>query len=229
MNAPATPAGLVLVAGATGLTGRLVVAGLLAAGHRVRALARDPARAVALGAGVEVVTGDVADPASLARAMAGVGTVVSAIGGRAPFGRNGFRAVDWEGNRALVDAAVAAGVRRFVLITAASAGRSGLPYTLPLAPYPWKARAEAHLRASGLAWTVLGPGGLNDDPPGQKGIRAVPRRDYQTAWIPRADLARVTVACLAEPATIGRTITLVSDPAAPAEAWRAAIAGLPAD
>lgn len=229
MTATVATGDLVLVAGATGLTGRLVVAELLAAGHRVRALARDPAKGAALGTAVELVAGNVADPASLARAMAGVGTVVSAIGGRAPFGRNGFRAVDWEGNRALVDAAVAAGVRRCVLITAASAGRSGFPYSFRLAPYPWKARAEAHLRASGLAWTVLGPGGLNDDPPGQQGIRAVPRRDYQTAWIPRADLARVTVACLAEPGTIGRTITLVSDPAAAVDAWRTAIAGLPAD
>jgi uncharacterized protein YbjT (DUF2867 family) len=131
----------IVVAGATGQSGRLIVAALVEAGYRVRAMARDPAKAATLPAGVDRVTADVHRPDTLPAALRGAGAVVSAIGGRAPFGRNGFKAVDWEGNRALVDAAKAAGVGRFILITAASAGRRGLPYSLPLAPYPWKARA----------------------------------------------------------------------------------------
>jgi len=222
-------AALVLVAGATGQTGRLVVAELLAAGYPVRALVRSAAKAMQLpGTGIEVAEGDVREPATLEAAVAGVGAVVSTIGGRAPLGRNGFRTIDWQGNVALIDAARAAGVPRFVLITAGSAGRTGFPYNLPLAPYPWKARAEFHLRNSGLAWTILGPGGLNDEPPG-KGIRIVPRSAYRTGWISRADLARVTVACLADPATVGRTLTLVADGTQPADAWRATLATLPAD
>jgi uncharacterized protein YbjT (DUF2867 family) len=224
---PAAPP--VVVAGATGQSGRMIVGALLDAGYRVRALVRDGAKAAALPAGVECVTADVLRPETLGPALQGAGVVVSAIGGRAPFGRNGFRAVDWEGNRALVDAAKAAGVSRFILITAGSAGRRGLPYTLPLAPYPWKARAEAWLRASGLAWTVLGPGGLDDKPPGQLGIRAVPRSDYRVGWISRGDLAAVTVACISEPATIGRTITLVNSPDEAPGAWRDCLTRLPAD
>lgn len=219
----------IVVAGATGQSGRLIVAALLDAGCRVRALVRDPAKAAALPAGVECVTADVHRPDTLQAALRGAGAVVSAIGGRAPFGRNGFRAVDWEGNRALIDAAKAAGVPRFILITAGSAGRRGLPYSLPLAPYPWKARAEAWLRASGLAWTVLGPGGLDDKPPGRLGILAVPRSGYRVGWISRGDLAAVTVACVGEPATIGRTITLVNTPDESPDAWRASLARLPAD
>jgi uncharacterized protein YbjT (DUF2867 family) len=192
-------------------------------------MVRDGAKAASLPPAVERVTADVQRPGTLPAALQGAGAVVSAIGGRAPFGRNGFKAVDWEGNRALIDAAKAAGVPRFILITAGSAGRRGLPYTLPLAPYPWKARAEAHLRASGLAWTILGPGGLNDNPAGQEGIRAVPRADYRVGWISRADLAAVTVACLAEPRTSGRTITLVNVADEPPDAWRGRLASLPAD
>ncbi len=225
---PSGPPGSVLVAGATGQTGRLIVAGLLTAGYRVRALVRNSVKAGPLGAGVELVTGDVRQPATLLAAMTGVSAVISAIGGRSPLGGNGFRAIDWEGNRALIDAAGSGGVPRFLLITAGSAGRTGFPYSLPFAPYPWKARAEAHLRASGLAYTILGPGGLKDEP-GGKGVRAVPRNAYQTGWISRADLARVTVACLAEPATVRRTVTLVVDETQPPEAWRAALAALPPD
>lgn len=220
--------GPVLVAGATGLTGKLIVAGLLAAGYRVRALVRNDAKAGQLPAAAERVAGDVRQLSTLGPAMTGAAAVISAIGGRAPLGRNGFRAIDWEGNRALVDAARSAGVPRFLLITAASAGRAGFPYSLPLAPYPWKARAEAHLRESGLAWTVIGPGGLNDDPPGA-GVRIVPRSAYRTGWISRADVARVTVACLQEPATIGRTLTLVKAGDEPPDAWREVLASLPAD
>ena len=215
----------VLVAGATGRTGRHIVASLQAQGYAVRALVR---RTSTPGPGVEAVIADVRQPATLMAAMNGVGAVISAIGGRAPLGANGFRAIDWEGNRALVEAAVVAGVPRFILITAASAGRSGFPYSFPLAPYPWKARAEEFLRRSGLAWTVLGPGGLNDEPAGQRGIRAVPRSGYHQAWIARADLARVAVACLGTPGAIGRTITLVNDDSAP-DAWRSALTALPAD
>jgi uncharacterized protein YbjT (DUF2867 family) len=218
----------VLVAGATGQTGRLIVANLLTGGYRVRALVRDSAKAGSLGAGVEVVTGDVRRPGTLATALAGVSAVISAIGGRAPLGRNGFRAVDWQGNRALIDASKSAGVPRFVLITAGSAGRAGFPWSLPIAPYPWKARAEAHLRASGLAYTVLGPGGLTDEPPG-KGVHAAPRSAYRIGWISRASLARVTVACLEEPATLSRTITLVNDETKAPDAWRRVLRELPAD
>lgn len=224
-----TQPGPVLVAGATGQTGRLIVAALQSAGLTVRALVRDPGKAAALPAGVTTVRGDVRDPATLAAALRGCASVVSAIGGRAPIGRNGFRAIDFEGNRNLIDAARMAGVERFIMITAASAGRAGFPYSFRFAPYPWKARAEAHLRASGLAWTVLGPGGLNDEPAGQKGVRATARRDYRTDWITRGDLALVTATCVGEPATVGRTIALVNDATLAVDGWRAALASLPAD
>ena len=99
------PTGPVLVAGATGQSGRLIVAELLAAGYRVRALVRNNTKGGQLGTGVELVNGDVRNPATLVAAMTGVSAVISAIGGRSPLGGNGFRAIDWEGNRALIDAA----------------------------------------------------------------------------------------------------------------------------
>jgi uncharacterized protein YbjT (DUF2867 family) len=62
----------ILIAGATGNVGRPLIDQLLAAGHRVRALTRNPAKAD-LPAGVEVVAGNLADPGSLTQAFAGVG------------------------------------------------------------------------------------------------------------------------------------------------------------
>jgi uncharacterized protein YbjT (DUF2867 family) len=221
--------GTVLVAGATGRTGRLVVAELAARGHQVRALVRDRARASDLPSSVERVVGEPGNPASLSAALAGTAAVISALGGRSPFGANGFRRVDYEMNCALIDAAAAAGVRRFVMITAGSAGRSGLPYSLPFAPYPWKARAETHLRSSGIGYTIIGPGGLTDDPGGRVGIRIATRRDYRTGRITRADVAAIAAECIAEGSSAGRTLTCVNDASLAPEAWRSALATLPAD
>jgi len=219
----------VLVAGAGGRTGRLVVSALLAAGQPVRALVRRGGARAPPGAPLEYVAADVTAPATLPTALRGVGAVISAIGGRVPWGAGGFRAIDWEGNRALVDAARDAGVRRFILITAGSAGRAGFPYALPFAPYPWKARAEAHLRASGLDYTILGPGGLTDEAGEQRGLRVTCRADYRTGLVTRADLAALAVFCLGHARTIGRTLTLVNDATLTPGAWRASVETLPAD
>jgi uncharacterized protein YbjT (DUF2867 family) len=219
----------VLVAGAMGRTGRLIVPALLAAGYPVRALTRRGGEGGSPVAGLQQVMGDVSQPQTLVVAMRGVAAVISAIGGRAPWGANGFRAVDWEGNRALIDAARAAGVRRIILITAASAGRGGFPYVLPFAPYPWKARAEDHLRACGLDYTILGPGGLTDGRGDQQGLRVTRRADYRTGMVTRADLAALAVFCLGSACTIGRTLALTNDATLAPGAWRASVEALPGD
>src|SRR5579872_933858 len=63
---------MILVTGATGNIGSEVVRLLVAGGHKVRVLARDPAKAARLGPGVEIVRGDLTVPASLDPAMKGI-------------------------------------------------------------------------------------------------------------------------------------------------------------
>jgi NADH dehydrogenase len=108
----------VLVTGGTGFIGPHVIHALRARDVPVRALVRDPAKAARLTAwGVELVQGDVTDPASLRRACAGVDAIVhlvSIIVGRP----QEFERVMAQGTRDLVAAAPEAGVRRFVLASA---------------------------------------------------------------------------------------------------------------
>ncbi|MBT5240947.1 MAG: SDR family oxidoreductase [Rhodospirillaceae bacterium] len=219
----------ILVAGATGQSGKLIVTALLEKGFTVRAMSRSAERAASLGDGVEPAEADVTDPSSLSSAMIGVDAVLSAIGGRRPIGSNGFEAVDWEGNRALIDAAKAAGVRRFILMSGGSAGRDGFLYTLPIAPYPWKAKAESHLRESGLDYTIVAPGGLRDEPAGRYGVRLTTRPNYLVGQINRADVAEVMVASLMDGSTIGKTFTLINDDTLVPDAWRTELATFPAD
>ena len=104
---------MILVCGATGDLGGRIARGLQAAGAPVRALVRTQSEV-----GVETVRGDFRDPESLRRAVAGVDTVVSSVTviARALAGEKDadFDRVDVAGHRALIAAAEAAGVERFV-------------------------------------------------------------------------------------------------------------------
>ncbi len=142
---------MILVAGGTGRLGSLVVARLTALGEPVRVLTRDRKRAEELGA-VDVVVGDVRDPASLDAAVIGVRTVVSAVHGFAGPGRGTPRSVDRDGNAHLVAAAesVGAGVI-LVSVVGASPGH-------PMELFRMKAAAEKNLQAAGVAWTIVRAG-----------------------------------------------------------------------
>lgn len=106
-----------LVTGATGFTGGHLARGLVARGHTVRAIVRDPQRIGDLGqAGVEIVRGDLRDPASLAAAMAGVDTVynIAAVYRQAGTAAEVYRQVNAVAVGELVAAASRGGVRRVV-------------------------------------------------------------------------------------------------------------------
>ncbi|MFN2425406.1 MAG: SDR family oxidoreductase [Candidatus Binatia bacterium] len=114
----------VLVAGATGCLGRHVVRGLRARGARVRMLSRRRAPGtIAMPAddGIEFARGDVLDPASLRGTCDGVDAVISCVGASldlyAVRDRLSYTRVDAGGNLALVEAARAAGVRRFAYVS----------------------------------------------------------------------------------------------------------------
>jgi uncharacterized protein YbjT (DUF2867 family) len=115
---------MILVCGATGEVGRRIARGLRAAGSPVRALVRPASDAEGLRElGVEVTEGDFRDAESLRRAVTGVETVVSTVTviARALAGEKDadFHAVDVVGHRELITAAEAAGVARFIFVSAA--------------------------------------------------------------------------------------------------------------
>ncbi|MEA3201076.1 MAG: hypothetical protein QOE90_2504 [Thermoplasmata archaeon] len=147
--------GPVLVAGATGNLGSRVVNALLARGKRVRALVRAGTEAGALEArGVEIARGDLTRPETLPAALRGVDAVVTtAIGYSMRKPGDSIEAVDIKGNRSLVDAAHAAGVRRFVFTSILTADQA------PSVPHFWaKKLTEDHLAASGVPAVSLRPG-----------------------------------------------------------------------
>jgi putative NADH-flavin reductase len=162
-----------LVAGAGGRTGRLLTELALERGHEVTALVRSGGSLSGLsGERLHVLVGDVMVPETLPPAMLGQDAVISTL---APRPRtNGQVYVD--GTRNLANAAVRAGVRRFVVVSAEGAGvergRLDLLYRLVLhipvvaRLYPDIAKMEDELRArDDLDWTIVRPPLLTNGAP----------------------------------------------------------------
>ena len=161
----------ILVLGATGATGRLIVSQALAKRHVVVALVRSKAGAADL-AGAELVEGDARDAAALTRAVAGCDAVVSSLGTAI----SPFREVTMlsTATRALVGVMAKQNIRRLICITGIGAGDSrghgGFFYDRLFLPlmlrkvYEDKDRQEDAIRASALDWIIVRPTVLNDKP-----------------------------------------------------------------
>ena len=143
----------ILVVGATGALGRPVVKALLAQGVAVRVVCRHPEHAVDLAAlGAEVCAGDLADSASIARACLGIDRVLACAHGLLGRGRHRSEIIDDRGHRALIAAASAAAVQRFVYTSAYGAAADS-----PIDFFRTKWVIEQCLAASGLDTVVLRP------------------------------------------------------------------------
>ncbi|SDE33941.1 NAD(P)H-binding protein [Glycomyces harbinensis] len=185
---------MILVTGATGSTGRHLVAQLTDRGAAFRALVRDDDKGRALGA--DYAVGDYDDPDSLAAAMAGVDRVFLASPGAQGYLVDGEQPmIGWERN--VIDAAKAAGATYAVKLSVWHAHRGG--------PMSEGAHGvvEDHLKASGLEWTILQPGGfmqnflrpetsLGDE----DGNLIGPEGDARVAFIDCRDIAACAAALL---------------------------------
>ena len=175
-SAPAPSAGAehprpdrLLIVGATGGTGRQLVAQALERGHAVTALVRDPSKLGTEHPRLTVIQGDVLDPDSVESAVRGQDAVLSALGHRRYFYPTRILSA---GTRNVVRAMEVHGVPRLVGVTSLglgdSAGRLGLTYTLFVIPvvlpfYFWdKARQERAIARSRVEWVIVRPGTLTN-------------------------------------------------------------------
>ncbi len=144
---------MILVVGASGLLGGSIAQGLLAQGQQVRILTRgNPASSALVKAGATPVEGDLKDPASLARAVTGVTTVITTANAALRSGSDTFESVDLVGNQNLIDAAAAASVEQFIFISAFAADANS-----PDAFMSYKGRTEQALAKCGMNYTILAP------------------------------------------------------------------------
>jgi uncharacterized protein YbjT (DUF2867 family) len=183
---------MIVVTGATGNAGSEVVRALAARGERVRAFARDPGKArQMLGADVELAVGDLADPGSVRAALQGAEALLLSCA-------DDPRRVGWE--TAAIDAAAAAGVRRIVKLSAATAEPGS-----PVAFWDWHGRVEQYLRSCGTGWVILRAGwymsNLLAAAPGvaAEGRLYAPAGEARIAMIDPRDVGAAAAAVLSSP------------------------------
>jgi uncharacterized protein YbjT (DUF2867 family) len=149
---------MILLAGATGLLGGKIARRLFDEHRPLRVLVRDPLRASELERrGADLAVGDLTRRDTIDKAMEGVTHVITTANWFLAPSRAGIESVDVQGNRNLIDAAKAAGVRQFVFTSA------WLPDAYARIDYfNAKRQTERYLRASGLTWTILRPAAFMD-------------------------------------------------------------------
>ncbi len=188
----------IFLAGASRGVGREIAKLLATQDYLVTALLRsEAARSELESMGVAVVLGDALNPEDVERAMKS-GTfdaVISTIGGKPTDGERS----DFKGNKNLIDAAVKAGAKKFILVSSIGVGDSAPALPLQaletLGPVlAEKEQAENHLIASGLNYTIVRPGGLKSEPPRGDGI--LTENPLVAGVIHRADVAELVYECL---------------------------------
>ena len=197
--------------GATGATGTLLTQQALAAGHRVTAVVRDPARlSVPDSPHLQVITADLMDPAAISPAVAGADAVLAAFGPRG----TGPSTVLRDGTRSVIEAMSKEGTRRLITVSGSIVTDEGegpvLHYLLkPLVrstllrhPTADMRGAEEEIRESGLDWTIVRPPRLTSGPASGTYRTAVDRNLPRGVTVSRADLAAYMLGIIADPATI---------------------------
>ncbi len=173
------------------------------------ALLRQPQPAIT-ALGIETRSGDAMNPVDLTQAMAGseIETVITTIGGMSS---EQVRS-DFVGNRNLIDAAVSAGVKHFILITSIGTGNSSI--ALPEAALQTlgavlkeKDQAEQYLIASGLTYTIIRPGGLKSEPATGNGVLI--SDPSVGGLIHRSDVAQLIVSCVQNAKSYHQTLSAV--------------------
>ncbi len=216
----------VAIIGGTGFVGSYIVDALIDAGHEPHVLVRPGSEDKLHRAGeCQLTTGELASAEAVAAVVAGCDAVIYNVGILREFPRQGvtFEALQYRGAETVAKAAAAAGIRRFLLMSANGIDSAETPYQTT------KLKAEAMLRESGLDYTVFRPSVIFGDPRGTMEFATQLYRDMVRAPLPAVgfhtgltpahgevlmspvhvrDVADAFVSALADDATIGKCFVL---------------------
>lgn len=218
-----------VIAGSHGKVGQRLVRRLVERGDEVVAMVRSASQITDLrdlGAQVVLMDLELDDDVAVGFALEGADAVVFAAGAGPGSGAARKDSMDRAGAAVLADAAERVGVHRYVLLSSMgvddvrSGRRPAGADDVFWAYLQAKARSEDDLRGRFLAWTVLRPGRLTDDP-GTGRVRLGDR--VQRGDVTRDDVAAVVAELLHQPAAAGRTFELTGGPVDVPTAVRAAI------
>lgn len=204
----------VIVFGASGKTGAMVVEKAKAAGHEVTAFSHggnEPPPS-----DVRIISGDASDANAVRRAVAGQDAVIATIGGSTPWKDSGLEARTAE---AIITGMKAEGVRRLIIVSAMGVGDSAdqasfiygklLIPTMIRGVVKDKTHMEDEVDASGLEFVIARPAMLSDDP--ENGALRVVPEPQKANHARRGDLAQFLVDQLTSDAHLGQAVVVGND------------------
>src|SRR5271165_5238687 len=222
----------VLVVGATGSIGSLVVDEALRQGHAVRALVRKTSKTDQLPREAQVVTGDVTRPDTLSPAVNGVDAVVFALGSDGA-GKAGAESIDYGGVRNILQALGPRTVRIALMTSIGVTNRTG-DYNRKTEAHDWKRRSERLVRASGMPYTIVRPGWFDYNATDQHRLVLLQgdkrqAGDSSDGVIARRQIAQVLVNSLGSDQAARKTFELVAETGPAPDDFEALFARLDAD
>lgn len=209
----------VFVAGATGKTGKHIVRQLIERNVPVKALVRDRDKAQSiLPAAAELVVGDVLQPATFETALVDCNILICATGASPSLDPTGPYQVDYQGTKNLVDAARKQNIEHFIMVSSLCVSKFFHPLNLFWLVLYWKKQAEEYLQQSGIAYTIVRPGGLKEEDNSDKIVMS----DADTLFdgsIPRQKVARVCVEAIDRTEAKSKIVEIVARSDAETKDW----------
>ncbi len=203
----------IAVFGATGGTGLEITKQALEAGHTVTAFVRDPARISIEDKKLQVMTGDVFDPESVAGAIEGQDAIICALGAGNDLKKTSVRT---SGTTHIIQGMQSHQVKRLVVVTAMGVGESWKTLsfvnklffaTLLKSSRDDHESQESAIKESGLDWTIIRPSGLVDTP--KTGVYDFGENILvKTSKIARGDVADLILKTLNDKEQIGKALTI---------------------
>jgi NADH dehydrogenase len=210
---------MIVVTGASGYLGSHITRQLVAAGSPARAMVRNKAFAQKegrlAGLNVELAEADVTRPETLAPALEGATAVIHTVAIAIEKGGRTYEKINYQGTVNIVDAAKAAGVKRFIYISQLGADAK-LPYRFLAS----KGKAADYVASSDLDWTSFQPSVIwgPEDEFANSFARLIPLTPFifpivgdassrfQPVWV--EDVATSVIKALNDPATFGKSYQL---------------------
>lgn len=210
----------ILVAGATGQTGRHIVRQLVEKNVPVKALVRDIEQArTILPSTAELIVGDVLQPASFESALSDCNVLICATGASPSLNPTGPYQVDYLGTKNLVDLAKARGIEHFILVSSLCVSKFFHPLNLFWLVLYWKKQAESYIQSSGVPYTIVRPGGLKNEDNSDNIIMSNADTLFEGS-IPRPKVARVCVESVFMPEAKSKIVEVVASPEAENKTWK---------
>ena len=206
----------VVVAGATGRAGRLIVDELVKRDYSVIAMIIkpfDPPEPEGLkGSQIEIREGSLEDQEMIKKVMEGADYLISAIGSTKPFSGKTFEKVDVQGNYNLAIGAKESGIKQFILISSTGAGNSkdamGCIYKFMMGTViKAKTKMEEKIKETGIPYTIIRPGGYTEKP--VSGKIAISEGGKVSGLVSRQEIATVCVDAIEKKTMENRTFEVV--------------------